>query len=376
MSLFFGHLGRKKPGSSTAESEVLLNEAAFERAAAGERMRVDRNHSVLTMLAISPPHREAGKPDPLGLLLRVLEGRLRLTDTPGRLRDGRIGVLLPDTGAPGAWKVAADICDVYAPGHARPVIEVLVYPDQHEPHQGDKREERETTCVPPVGEPREGELVATAMTVAASDPFDGVFAVTTPTWKRAIDIVGASCGLVLAAPLIGAAALAIRITTPGDVFFRQEREGLGGRKFRICKLRTMRHDAESYKDRLRRRSAQDGPAFKMRRDPRVTPVGRILRQTSIDELPQLWNVLRGEMSLVGPRPLPVDESRACTPWQRRRLSVTPGITCIWQVHGRSVVRFDEWVRMDLRYVEERSFWNDLKLLLQTGPAVVFSRGPR
>ncbi|QDU89999.1 UDP-glucose:undecaprenyl-phosphate glucose-1-phosphate transferase [Pirellulimonas nuda] len=371
-----GQMRWRRPASTCAESDFLLSVPAFERAAAGERMRVDRNGSVLAMLAIAPPKRGAGQPDPLPLLLRVLEGRLRLTDTPGRLKDGRIGVLLPDTGAPGAWKVAADICDVYAPGHPRPECEVLVYPDRRGPDEQNRKEVQDSSGASSLKEPNEPNLIASSMSSDACDRFDRVFARATPAWKRAIDIVGASCGLMLAAPIIGAAALAIRVTTPGEVFFRQEREGLGGRRFRICKLRTMRHDAESYKDRLRRRSTQDGPAFKMRRDPRVTPIGRILRQTSIDELPQLWNVLRGEMSLVGPRPLPVDESLACRPWQRRRLMVTPGITCIWQVHGRSVVRFDEWVRMDLQYAQRYSFWNDLKLLLQTGPAVIFTRGPR
>ena len=203
-----------------------------------------------------------------------------------------------------------------------------------------------------------------------------LFARQCPPWKRALDIVGASVGLVLAAPIIATAALAIRVTSPGGAFFSQLREGLAGRRFWIHKLRTMRLDAESLKQDLRDQSVQDGPAFKMCNDPRVTWLGRLLRHTSIDELPQLWNVLIGDMSLVGPRPLPVEESLNCVRWQRRRLTVRPGLTCTWQIRGRNVVTFDEWIRMDLRYIRRRSLWYDLFLIASTGPAVVTSKGPR
>jgi lipopolysaccharide/colanic/teichoic acid biosynthesis glycosyltransferase len=135
-------------------------------------------------------------------------------------------------------------------------------------------------------------------------------------------------------------------------------------------------DAEEQKQELRPMSQQDGPAFKMKRDPRTTKLGRFLRWSSIDELPQFWNVLRGDMSLVGPRPLPTAESQACEPWQRRRLGVTPGITCTWQVSGRGKVRFDDWVRMDLRYAAKPSVISDLKLVFITIPALIFQKGMR
>jgi lipopolysaccharide/colanic/teichoic acid biosynthesis glycosyltransferase len=170
--------------------------------------------------------------------------------------------------------------------------------------------------------------------------------------------------------------VAIKLTSQGPVLYSQEREGLGGRKFRLYKLRTMRIDADKLQAALRSYSEQDGPAFKMRDDPRATWIGRWLRATSMDELPQLWNVLRGEMSLVGPRPLPTSESVQCLPWQRRRLSVVPGMTCIWQIWGRNTVAFDEWMRMDLEYVHHRSLLCDLKLLAITTPALLLSRGPR
>jgi len=197
-----------------------------------------------------------------------------------------------------------------------------------------------------------------------------------PWWKRAIDMSGAGVGLFMLAPVMLAISLAIKATSKGPVFFRQRRAGLGGQPFYIYKFRTMVVDAEAQKAALRKYSEQDGPAFKMAHDPRITRIGKILRETSLDELPQLWNVLRGDMSLVGPRPLPMDESAACDRWQRRRLDVTPGLTCIWQVKGRSRVTFAEWMRMDVNYIRRRTIWHDVKILAETIPAVLLRRGAR
>lgn len=197
-----------------------------------------------------------------------------------------------------------------------------------------------------------------------------------PLWKRVIDILGALVALILFSPLLMFAALAIKLTSSGPIIFNQRRAGLGGRPFTIYKLRTMSTDAEARKKMLRALSEQDGPAFKLTNDPRITRIGHILRKTSIDELPQLWNVIKGDMSLVGPRPLPVDESQACELWQQRRLDVTPGLTCIWQVEGRSRVTFDEWVRMDVKYIRRRNILHDLSLMFRTIPAVLLRRGAR
>src|SRR5262249_45710025 len=155
-------------------------------------------------------------------------------------------------------------------------------------------------------------------------------------------------------PLLAVIALAVKATSRGPVLFWQRRSGHGGRPFWMCKFRTMVVNAEAQKANLKSQSEQDGPAFKMRNDPRVTPLGRVLRVTSLDELPQLWNILAGDMSLVGPRPLPCDETSECEPWHRQRLLVRPGLTCIWQVHGRSRVSFTDWMRMDVRYIRSRS----------------------
>ena len=344
----------------------LLTDEEFRFAADCERMRVDRNGSVLSLLLIRLPHGHAAVSD-VQFMARLLEGRLRVTDTPGLLDDGRIAVLLPDTSTEGAWKVATDLSEVYPPGPSRPECDVLVYP----PHQRSRDDEAELDT-----ETEEGAELAASDDASESSSSEFFFATATPRWKRAIDIVGGAAGLVVAGPIILGAAAAIKLTSSGPAFFVQRREGLGGRAFAMWKLRTMHQDAEEMKEELLALSQQDGPAFKLRKDPRTTRLGRLLRWTSIDELPQLWNVLRGEMSLVGPRPLPVSESQACEPWQRRRLAVTPGMTCTWQVSGRGSVSFDDWVRMDLQYAKRTGPWQDLKLIVLTLPALVFHRGIR
>ena len=195
-----------------------------------------------------------------------------------------------------------------------------------------------------------------------------------PAWKRSTDLVVAGGALAMLWPVMVGIALAIKLDSPGPVIFKQQRAGLGGQPYAIWKFRTMRSDAEAMRSQLLGVNEQDGPAFKLRADPRVTRVGALLRKTSLDELAQLVNILRGQMTLVGPRPLPLIESDGCAPWQRRRLDVTPGLTCIWQVWGRSSVTFNEWVRMDLRYQRKRTPRYDLKILLATVPAVIRQRG--
>jgi lipopolysaccharide/colanic/teichoic acid biosynthesis glycosyltransferase len=196
----------------------------------------------------------------------------------------------------------------------------------------------------------------------------------TPIWKRTVDICGSGLGLLVLSPVLVGLAVAIRLESKGPALFLQQREGKDGRIFRMVKLRTMHENAEQLQASLRCHNQQDGPAFKMESDPRVTRLGRILRKSCIDELPQLWNVLRGDMSLVGPRPLPVSESLECELWQRRRLTVLPGLTCEWQASGEQRTDFSEWMRMDLRYVDRQGPWVDFKLLLKTFGLVSRGRG--
>jgi exopolysaccharide biosynthesis polyprenyl glycosylphosphotransferase len=192
--------------------------------------------------------------------------------------------------------------------------------------------------------------------------------------KRGMDFIGALVGLTLGAPLLGLIALAIRLDSPGPIFFRQTRMGASGRLFEILKFRSMHESAETELEQYLELNEADGPLFKIREDPRLTRMGRLLRRTSLDELPQLWNVWRGEMSLVGPRPpLPTEVSRYIE-WHKKRLEVRPGMTGLSQVSGRSLLSFDEMVLLDIYYIENWSLWLDLKILLRTIPKVLRGEG--
>ena len=192
--------------------------------------------------------------------------------------------------------------------------------------------------------------------------------------KRLFDIVVSSCVIALLLPLFLIVAVAIKLTSRGPVLFKQERVGLHGGRFHMLKFRSMVDRAEQMRAALEAKNEQTGPVFKMQRDPRITTVGRLIRKVSIDELPQFINVLRGEMAIVGPRPPLPSEVARYEPWQRRRLSVRPGITCVWQVSGRNEISFEQWMYLDMQYIDHWTLTKDLKLILMTLPAVVSGRG--
>jgi exopolysaccharide biosynthesis polyprenyl glycosylphosphotransferase len=226
------------------------------------------------------------------------------------------------------------------------------------------------------------ELFASNATI---EDLEGIPVVSLPTMrfsrsvralKRTVDIVASGLGLLALSPLLAVVALLIKLDSPGPVFFLQRRQGRGGREFHIVKFRTMVQDAEDKRFELSDLNDMEsaGPLFKIKDDPRVTRIGRFLRKSSIDELPQLFNVLRGEMSLVGPRPFVVHESEQITGWAGRRLETTPGITGLWQVLGRNDIPFEEMVKLDYIYVTNWSLWWDVKILCQTIPVVLGRRG--
>jgi exopolysaccharide biosynthesis polyprenyl glycosylphosphotransferase len=192
--------------------------------------------------------------------------------------------------------------------------------------------------------------------------------------KRVLDVVGASVALVLFSPVLLVLAVLIKLTSKGPVFYRSTRIGRGGQPFTFYKLRSMVRDAARNRHHVEHLNEADGPVFKIARDPRITPIGRFLRTTSLDEVPQFWNVLRGDMSLVGPRPPIPEEVAQYEPWQLRRLDVRPGITCLWQISGRSRIGFQEWMRLDLEYIRHQSLRLDAKILLRTIPAVLSREG--
>ena len=184
--------------------------------------------------------------------------------------------------------------------------------------------------------------------------------------KRIIDIIGSLAGLIFLSPLFLIVAILIKLEDPkGKVFFSQERNGKYPATFKMYKFRSMVHNAEELLEKLKDQNEQTGPVFKMKEDPRITRVGKFIRKTSIDELPQLFNVLRGDMSLVGPRPPIPREVEQYTTYQMQRLGVKPGLTCLWQVGGRNSVDFDGWVELDIEYIKNRSLWLDIKLMIKT-----------
>ena len=325
----------------------------------------------------------------------LIEDHLRATDEAGGLGDDEIGAVLWNTGREGAEKFI-DRLLAAAPKRLKIRATAFLYPmddgepltkssDQTPPDNAvsdddtaiDQPAMQDTDPEIDVSEPAAIAAPVEAKRPAVTyEPLAPALARGLSPIRRMIDIIGATIGLTLAAPVLLVAAVLIKLSDRGPVFFAQQRSGLGGRPFTIWKLRTMRTDAEAIKAKLQAQNEQDGAAFKMTHDPRVTHIGRLLRKTSIDELPQLWNVLRGEMSLVGPRPLPISEADNCDLWQKRRLDVMPGLTCIWQVEGRSRVSFIEWMRMDMRYIQRRSLWQDIRLIFATVPAVLLQRGAK
>ena len=183
--------------------------------------------------------------------------------------------------------------------------------------------------------------------------------------KRIIDVVGAVIGLILASPLLLIISILIKLESKGPVIFSQIRVGLNGRKFKIYKFRSMVENAEQLKGKLNKNNMMVGPMFKMKDDPRITKIGQLIRKTSIDEIPQLINVLKGEMSLVGPRPSLPNEVKDFKPWMLKRLDVKPGLTCYWQVEGRNSITFNEWMKLDVKYVDNHNIWIDIKLIFKT-----------
>lgn len=348
-------------GMATA---YLHDQSRFRSLLECERMRADRSRSKFSLVTYKFASTEEGQTR-LRKFAEHLQPRIRATDHAGFVDDNSIGVILWDTGEVGAWKFVDSVTQSEAPRSEE--CHVFVYPTHQAPDPNDPegRQDAAVEVLDSVSrEAGRGRL---------TEPLEALFVQHLPAWKRAIDVVGAGVGLLLLSPVLAAVAVAIKLTSRGPILFSQLRDGLGGKPFTIYKFRTMCVDAEAQKAALRAQSEQDGPAFKMKHDPRITSIGRFLRKSCLDELPQLWNVLIGDMTLVGPRPLVIAESRQIDGWKRRRIEVTPGLTCIWQVHGKSKVPFTEWMRMDIRYMKARSLVRDMKLVFETLVSVLLHR---
>ena len=357
----------------TTWTPLLLNQRQLQRVLAKERTRTDRNASVFGLIILRFVDMRDVRHSAVKLA-KILHRRLRDTDEKGHLNYGRIGVVLPATDDEGTEFVLADILRLARAAKLNIDGEAFVYPER--PRRAEDRPDDSDTAA------REGssssevasghQSVVSPQGRARGLPI-AMCVAPYPLWKRSLDIIGAGIGLIVAVPIIALSAAIIRSTSRGPGFFAQERVGYLGQRFSIYKLRTMVANAEELKPALLACNERDGPAFKMHADPRITRFGRLLRSTGLDELPQLVNVLSGDMSLVGPRPLPVAEAEQCTAWQRARLNTKPGLTCFWQLAKSRKMSFVEWMRLDIRYARARNVWLDAKLILNTFLAVVLGR---
>jgi len=377
---------------------LLMSPRQFEREVARERVRSTRRTIPFCVLQIEMrpmdttacekgwDRRQSRK------VIDLLHHNLRMTDEKGILASNSYGVLLVDTPEMGGRAVLDRITSLMNAASLNVELSLQVHDHEgfgEEDHlvgvvHEDQRRRRDDSgdgqwVRKPIHKFEVGILTTAVSTnenrvTIADDELKHMAPWLSRTIKRGIDLFGATTGLLLTSPFILAAMVAIKWTDGGPVFFCQTREGLNGRPFTIYKLRSMIVDAERMQASLRIASHRDGPAFKLRDDPRVTKVGHFLRATCLDELPQLFNVLSGDMSLVGPRPLPWHESRACERWHRRRLDVRPGLTCIWQVNKAKAETFDDWMRMDLRYIDRPGLMQDLRLIAKTVVVPVMGRG--
>jgi lipopolysaccharide/colanic/teichoic acid biosynthesis glycosyltransferase len=373
-----------------------------------ERARAERNGHGFSMVVFGTlSDRDQSKA--LAAVAKVLLERMRDTDEAGWLADQTLCAILPETKPHGAERLIADVKKQFTlPDDIE--YRIYCYPsnwingaaadpvrNRNDRHNGDGNGNGHSGGNGHNGNGHNGNghngnghngngkhngnghsVVASASVEShplstGVAPLEPLLVARTPLWKRSVDVMCASIALILLSPVLFVVAILVKVSSPGPIIFRQRRAGPGNHPFTMYKFRTMVNGAEKMLANLQKFNERDGPAFKMKRDPRTTRIGRFLRKTSLDELPQLLNVLKGDMSLVGPRPLPCHEANACLPWQRRRMDVTPGITCTWQIQLRSKVTFTEWMRMDIGYARGRSFLNDLKILLKTIPAVVGCR---
>jgi lipopolysaccharide/colanic/teichoic acid biosynthesis glycosyltransferase len=360
-----------------------------------ERARGDRSGNRFSLAVFDFGNTDGGNGSSRSVehLTRILFRRIRLTDTVGWFDDKSIGTVLSGTTGEGAWTFINDVCKMMPKMTSPLAFTVYTYPSDWFPKNGESKQLLFTDIIPgftaePFNRPslcvRYDSQVDTP-TVIERDveeveaPFIPVKSVETlflkplPLWKRAIDIVGSIIGLVIAAPIMVATAIAIMLTSKGPVFFVQERTGQNCRRFKMYKFRTMVDGAEKQRAKVNHLNSMTGPLIKIDRDPRLTKIGSLLRKTSIDELPQLFNVLKGDMTIIGPRalsPLPSEYES----WQLRRFAVKPGIACTWQAERRAERDFRKWMRCDLRYMDSASFWVDMRVFFKTVLKVLSGKG--
>ena len=353
------------------ESDFINSQRSFAKSIERERARVDRNAHEFSLITYEVDRSELNKPSNRKLL-KLLPQRMRITDEAGWIDEQHVGVLLFSTKEQNARNFARQVEEIItAEDLSAPSYYIYTYPSSSNgPPTGGRRKEKS-------GQAKDRQASQ------ENYPLSGCDIILTanykmPKWKRLMDIVGAAMGLALLSPLFLLIGAFIKIVSPGPVFFKQERIGLGGRPFTFWKFRTMKVDVDTtaHQQLLHNlisdvsRDDSGKPMTKLDHDPQIIPCGKILRKSCIDELPQLFNVLLGDMSLIGPRPPIPYEVDAYDCWHTARLSVIPGMTGLWQVSGKNRLTFKEMVRLDISYNRKSSFWLDLKILFHTPRAIV------
>lgn len=358
-------------------SHAGLTAAEFDAAFELESIRSERSGHPLSLVVFTMRGDEDVQAC-VEVLCTAIEERKRQYDTVGLPEAHRIGVLLPYTGAVGARAFAEDVLQRSGLENGRAFASV----SSNEGGLNGIATPESTDAPAPKIEVAVPEEVAEEAATPADAPTDSrsvasiwhEFQRKPSIGKRTLDIAGSGAALVVLSPVLITAAALVKWSSPGPILFAQQRAGQFGRPFMLLKFRSMYIDAEARKQDLLHLNEMDGPVFKIKNDPRITPVGRWLRRWSIDELPQFYNVLRGDMSLVGPRPPTLDELPGYETWHLRRLTRRGGLTCIWQTSGRNNVAFQEWMRMDMRYMRRQSIWTDISLIAKTVWTVATGHG--
>ena len=355
------------------ECPTIYSVADFDVIIAKEKARADRNSHLFSLVSFEIDPSDSSK-DSVACFANYLMNRIRITDQMGWLDTDSIGVLLFNSSRVEAEKFIEKILLISPPN--------ICYKYTISTYPAERTEHLHTEGVHPGTQENHHSMDGSssfsvhsrATSANISQKLHPVFFHKVSVWKRLSDICLSLLALIVFSPLFLIIAITLKLTSKGPILYKQQRAGLGGVPFTMLKFRTMKAGAEEMKSELQPFNERTGPVFKMGKDPRVTRIGKILRQWSLDELPNFINVLKGEMSLVGPRPPTFDEVERYHNWHNYRLEMRPGITCIWQVYARHEKSFDNWVRLDIKYRQEQSFLLDLKLLALTLPAVLSRRG--
>ncbi len=352
-----------------------VKRADLELLVAKERARCDRGAQPFSFVVFKLLPSKLDLAGSMIQLAKLIAARVRLTDERAIWSEDQIAVMMPQTDRLGLQCVLESLTQLAANQEIYFDVQSFHYPNESNFDSDDSSDSSDSISEDSTSEDSKSTAGNYPRVVVRADAPDSIalFLSDYPAWKRQIDVVGSAVGLLAASPFIGLAAIAIKITSPGPVFFKQKRTGYHGQVFEMYKMRSMVVTADEQKSALLELNERDGPAFKIANDPRVTLVGKFLRATGMDEIPQLWNVLRGDMAIVGPRPLPCDEDAQCLSWQRRRLETKPGLTCYWQTSKSRRVSFSDWMRMDLRYYNRRSLTQDAYIMARTVMAVFLGR---